>query len=67
MLLRVPILHGDQHRLAAEALWSGGQMLERTSQPAEAAILYREIVRDFPKSQVAGPAGDRVKELAAQP
>lgn len=67
LLLRVPILHDDQHRLAAEALWSGGQMLERMSQSAEAATLYRELVRDFPKSQVAGPAGRRIKELAAKP
>jgi tetratricopeptide (TPR) repeat protein len=67
LLLRVPILHDDQHRLAAEALWSGGQMLERMSQTAEAATLYRELVRDFPKSQVAGPAGERIKELAVKP
>ncbi|MBA4016249.1 MAG: hypothetical protein C0483_03580 [Pirellula sp.] len=67
LLLRVPILYDDQHRLAAEALWSGGQMLEKLSQPAEAATLYRELLRDFPKALVAGPAADRAKELSAKP
>lgn len=67
LLLRVPILYHDQHRLAAEALWSGGQMLEKMSQPAEAATLYRELLRDFPRALVAGPAADRAKELSAKP
>ncbi len=67
LLLRLPILHPDQHRLAAEALWSGGQMLEKMSQPAEAATLYRELLRDFPKALVAGPAAERVQELSSRP
>lgn len=67
LLLRVPILYPDQHRLAAEALWSGGQMLEKMSQPAEAVTLYRELLRDFPKALVAGPAADRAQALTAKP
>ncbi|MCE9604272.1 MAG: hypothetical protein K8U03_05140 [Planctomycetia bacterium] len=66
VLLRVPILHADQHRLAAEALWSAGQMLERLTQPNQAAELYRELRRDFPKASVAAQAGDRLKELRTE-
>jgi tetratricopeptide (TPR) repeat protein len=66
-LLRVPILYGDaEPRLAAEALWTAGQALERLTQPEQAARLYRELLRDFPQAVVAGPAQERLKELAAQ-
>lgn len=67
VLLRLPILHADHHRLSAEALWSGGQMLERLAQPAEATTLYRELLRDYPQAVVAGPAAERVKQLPANP
>jgi len=65
-LLRVSILYPDQHRLAAEALWSAGQMLENGSQPREAASLYRELVRDFPQTLIAASAKDRLKELKTE-
>lgn len=63
-LLRVPILYGDaQPRLAAEAFWSAGQALEKLQRPAQAADLYRELVRDFPTTAAAATARDRLKEL----
>lgn len=67
VLLRVPILHPEQHRLAGEALWTAGQMLENLGQPTRAADLYRELARDYPKSQLAGQAGERLKELDKAP
>lgn len=64
-LLRVPILFGDaQPRLAAEAFWSAGQALERLERPAQAADLYRELVRDFPTTAAAATARDRLKEMS---
>lgn len=64
-LLRVPILYGDrQPRLAAEAFWSAGQALERLARPAQAADLYRELLRDFPATAAAATARDRLKELS---
>jgi tetratricopeptide (TPR) repeat protein len=65
-LLRVSILYPDEHRLAAEALWSAGQMLENAAQPREAAGLYRELVRDYPQTQVAAGAKDRLNELKTE-
>jgi tetratricopeptide (TPR) repeat protein len=63
-LMRVAILHHDKHpRLAAEALWSGGQMLERLARPEQAATLYRELVRDYPQTTAAATAKDRLTEL----
>jgi tetratricopeptide (TPR) repeat protein len=66
VLLRVSILYPDEHRLAAEALWSAGQMLENASQPREAAGLYRELVRDYPQTLVAASAKDRLNELKTE-
>jgi hypothetical protein len=64
-LLRVPILYGDaQPRLAAEACWSAGQALEKLQRPAQAADLYRELLRDFPTTAAAATARDRLKELS---
>jgi hypothetical protein len=63
-LLRVPILYGEaQPRLAAEAFWSAGQALEKLARPAQAAALYRELVRDFPEAAAAATARDRLKEM----
>ena len=64
-LLRIPILHAEQPTLAAEALWSAGQMLERLGQSSEAAGLYRELVREHAQAIVASSADDRLKELQA--
>ncbi len=63
LLLRVPILYDDQPYLASEALWSAGQMLERLGQPAEAAGVYRELVRDHATAAMAAGAADRLREL----
>jgi tetratricopeptide (TPR) repeat protein len=66
VLLRVPILHAEQHHLAAEALWSGGQMLEEMERFVDASDLYRELRRDYPKAAFATQAGERLKELEAK-
>lgn len=63
LLLRVPILYDDQPHLAAEALWSAGQMLERLGQAPEAAHVYRELLRDHPQAIIAAGAADRLREL----
>lgn len=64
MLLRLPILYADhQPRLAAEALFSGGQQLERLARPQQAAALYHELVRDYPETTAAATAKARLTEL----
>ena len=65
VLLRLPILYAEQQpRLAAEALWTGGRMLEKLTRPEQAATLYRELVRDFPQSIPATTARVRLAELS---
>jgi len=66
VLLRVPILHREQHRLAAEALWSAGQMLEQLENKDRAVELYRELQREYPQAPIAGSAADRLKELTTE-
>ena len=66
VLMRVPILHAEQHRLAAEALWSSGQTLENLERVAAAADLYRELRRDYPNATFAPQAAERLKELEAK-
>lgn len=65
VLLRMPILYGEQHpRLAAESLWTAGRMLEKLTRPEQAATLYRELVRDFPQTTAATTARERLAELS---
>jgi tetratricopeptide (TPR) repeat protein len=58
--LRVPILHGQQRVMAADALVAAGKQLESLGRSAQAAGLYREVLRDFAFTPAAGEAKARL-------
>lgn len=64
--LRVPILYGNDRRLAAAALLSAGRELEKIGELQEALTLYGEVVRDYAAAPAAAEARNRLDELAAQ-
>jgi tetratricopeptide (TPR) repeat protein len=53
VLLRVPILYSHERTLAAEALWSAGNALEKFGQKDEAQRLYQELSTNYPESRRA--------------
>src|SRR5262249_39508206 len=61
--LKLPILFRQQRALASEALLAVGQQLEKMSQADQAAGLYREIVRDYPRLVAATEAERRLERL----
>jgi tetratricopeptide (TPR) repeat protein len=63
-LLRVPILYPADRPLAAAALLSAGQELEKIGQIREAVTLYREVVREHADAPPAAKAAGRLKALA---
>jgi soluble lytic murein transglycosylase len=54
ILARIAATGSEAH--AAEALWMRGSALEDAQRPADAAVAYRELVKRFPKREVAGAA-----------
>ncbi len=66
-LMHVPILYPRQASLAAESLLAAGRSLARAEQPAEAARLFREVVRDHPKTTAAAEARQRLEALQKAP
>jgi tetratricopeptide (TPR) repeat protein len=63
LLLRCPILFGDQSELAAQSLLMSASLLKKKNRPRQAATLYREIVERFPKTTVASQAQQLLKSL----
>lgn len=61
-LLRIPILHSNEPALAAEALWSAAQALEKTD-GTSAVTLYRELLRDHPEHPVGQQVRNRLEQL----
>jgi tetratricopeptide (TPR) repeat protein len=61
--LRVPILYGNDRRLAAAALLSAGGELEKIGQVQEAVTLYGEVVRDYVAAPAAAEARNRLEEF----
>jgi tetratricopeptide (TPR) repeat protein len=65
--LKIPILFRQQRAMAAEALLAAGEQLEKMSQAAQAADLYRELVRDFAHLAAAQEAQARLQNLQRTP
>ena len=63
LLLRCPILFGDQSELAAHSLLQAASLLKKRNRPRQAATLYREIIERFPKSAVAPQAHQLLTSL----
>ena len=59
-LMKVRILHNDKKTLAAYALYQCGNMMSESQQPDRAAAMWRELVNDFPSSQFAALAGNKM-------
>jgi len=59
--LKAPVLFRRQRAIAADALLAAGRQLEKMGRPAEAAGLYREIVRGFGHLPPADQARERLK------
>ncbi|WP_145096997.1 hypothetical protein [Anatilimnocola aggregata] len=62
--LRIPILHGRQRALAAEALLAAGSQLEKMGRREQAASLYREVLTDYASLPAAATARQRWEQLA---
>lgn len=63
-LLRVPILYSRHRLLAAEALVSAGQLLERMPQNGPARRLYLEVVDEYADTTAADLARQRLVQLS---
>ncbi len=62
--LRIALLYADHDRsLAARGLLRAGRELERSGDPAQAALLYREILRDYGGTTIARQATTRLESL----
>ena len=65
--MRVPIVHGAQRVLAADALLAAGKQLEKLDRAPQSAKLYRDIVTDYPACPAHDEARQRLEALAAAP
>jgi len=61
--LKLPTLFRQQRTLASEALLAAGYQLEKMSQADQAAGLYREVVRDYPRLVAATEAERRLERM----
>ncbi len=59
--MRVPILHADHRRLAAQALLRAAGALEQLDRPDQAARLYRELVQQYDQMPEAAEATRRLQ------
>lgn len=62
--LRVPLVHGQQRPMAAEALVAAAKELETLKRTEQAAGLYREVVSDYATCPAAAEAQARLDALA---
>lgn len=61
LLLRCPILYGQQSELAAQSLLAAAALRQRAERPRQAAELYREILDRFPNTTAAPQARELLK------
>lgn len=60
--LRTPILHDDDPRLAAAALFDAGYAMDKLGRAEEAKIIFSELIQKYPNATAAGEARRRLKE-----
>jgi tetratricopeptide (TPR) repeat protein len=65
--LRVPLIHGQQRVMAADALVAAGKQLESLKRTQQAAGLYREVLSDYAACPAATEASSRLKMMADKP
>jgi tetratricopeptide (TPR) repeat protein len=64
-LMKLPILHEREYHLAAAALVTSGDCLERLQRRDQALTLYREAATHFGQSTAAAEAEQRSRRLAS--
>jgi tetratricopeptide (TPR) repeat protein len=64
-LMKVPILHEREDRLAATALLAAGGCLEKLGRASQAGGLYRELAARHPQAAEAAEARRRLQSLAS--
>jgi tetratricopeptide (TPR) repeat protein len=64
-LMKLPILHQREYHLAAAALVTSGDCLEKLQRPDQALSLYREAATRFGQSTFAAEAEQRSRRLAS--
>jgi TolA-binding protein len=60
-LLRVPILYRQHYLLAADGLLAAGRELENLQRHDQALGLYAELVREYPATDAAAEARQRLE------
>ena len=63
--LRIPLVHGEQRAMAADALLAAGKQLEKLGRSPEAAGLYREVTGGYGRSAAAEEAAARLGKINA--
>jgi tetratricopeptide (TPR) repeat protein len=63
LYLRIALVDAPEGDLAAESLWAGGQLLERTGQADEARRVYRELLERHPDHPLTNEAQRTVRLL----
>ena len=53
----------EEHEKQAQKLFKLGQMYEDNKKLEKALAQYEKIIKDFPDTETAGPASDRVREI----
>lgn len=66
-MLHVPLLHSNQHALAAQSLNDAGRALEQLGRTNEALRLYRELLRDYATTRAVPEAESRIEAITHQP
>lgn len=61
-LLRVPVLYSTHRSLAAEALLAAGREAERLGRNEDAGQLYRELITQYPESDLADLARQKTTQ-----
>jgi hypothetical protein len=64
LLLRVPVLFGDQFDLSAQALLQSADLLQKLNRSAEARIVLEEVLQRHAATTEADIAGEKIKQLA---
>jgi tetratricopeptide (TPR) repeat protein len=64
-LMKLPVLYEREYALAASALVTSGECLEKLSRPAQALGLYREAASRYSRAGIAAEARTRIERLAS--
>jgi TolA-binding protein len=66
-MMRVAILYPRQRALAARSLLEAGRALERLERTKQAVHLYRELIREYPKTRPVAGARGRIEAVSNKP